>query len=105
MRAGCVRPIQVVTLDRYTDLKPTVCPALPVHSVKELIALVRMRPGKLTTGAISAGSQHQAGALPRIQASINFLYVPYKGNGPAMSGLVGAWAMKSLSPHPSNSMR
>ena len=48
--------------------------ALPVHTVKELIALARARPGKLTAGAIPGGSQHLATEMLKIQSGVDFLY-------------------------------
>ena len=72
----------------YNNSALVVNPALPVHSVKELVALARARPGKLTAGAIPGGSQHLATEMLRIHAGVDFLYVPYKGNGPAMSDLL-----------------
>src|SRR6185436_6401236 len=66
-----------------------VHPALPVKSVKELIALARARPGPLlySTGQTGA-STHLASELLKSMARIDMLRVPYKGNGPAMNALI-----------------
>jgi tripartite-type tricarboxylate transporter receptor subunit TctC len=77
-----------VGLIGYNNSALVVNAALPVNSVKELIALARARPGKLTAGAIPGGSQHLATEMLKISAGVDFLYVPYKGNGPAMSDLL-----------------
>ena len=84
-----VRDFAPVGMIGYNSSALVVNPALPVQSVKDLIALAKARPGKLTTGAIVSGTQHLAVEMLKIQAGIDVLYVPYKGNGPAMSDLLG----------------
>jgi len=83
-----LRDFSPVGMIGYNNSALVVNPALPAHSVKELIALARERPGKLTTGAIPGGSQHLAGEMLKVRAGLDFLYVPYKGNGPANSDLL-----------------
>jgi tripartite-type tricarboxylate transporter receptor subunit TctC len=62
--------------------------ALPVSSIKELIAHARANPGKLNFGSSgTAGLQHFAGELFAHQAGIKIVHVPYKGTAaviPAM---------------------
>jgi len=65
-----------------------VNPAVPAQSAKELIALAKSRPGKLSMGALVGGSQHLAGELFKTQAGVDILYVPYKGNAPATNDLI-----------------
>ena len=56
-----------------------VHPALPVQSVKELIALAKARPGQLNYGAGNAGSStHLAAELFAAMAGVNITNVPYK---------------------------
>lgn len=83
-----VRDFSPVGMIGYNNSALVVHPALPVHSVKELIALARERPGKLTTGAIPGGSQHLSTQMLKVRAGLDFLYVPYKGNGPANTDLL-----------------
>jgi tripartite-type tricarboxylate transporter receptor subunit TctC len=74
-----------------------VNPALPVGSVRELIALAKERPGKLNNASAGIGSfQHLASELFRIQAGIEWLHVPYKGGGPAMMDLIAGQADASV---------
>ena len=74
-----------------------VNPALPVNSVADLIALAKERPGKLNNASAGIGSfQHLASELFRIQAGIQWLHVPYKGGGPAMTDLIGGQADASV---------
>jgi tripartite-type tricarboxylate transporter receptor subunit TctC len=83
-----LRDFAAVGMIGYNNSALVVNAALPVHSVKDLIALAKARPGKLTAGAIPGGSQHLATEMLKIQSGVDFLYVPYKGNGPAMSDLL-----------------
>ncbi len=59
-------------------------PALPVNSMKDLIALARARPGAVTYGSAGAGTNpHIAGELLNNLAKIKLAAVHYKGGGPA----------------------
>jgi tripartite-type tricarboxylate transporter receptor subunit TctC len=59
-------------------------PALPVNSMKDLIALARAKPGAITYGTAGAGSNpHIAGELLNNLAKIKLVAVHYKGGGPA----------------------
>src|SRR5688572_674906 len=59
-------------------------PALPVNSMKDLIALARARPGEITYGTAGAGSNpHIAGSLLNSLAKIKLVPIHYKGGGPA----------------------
>jgi tripartite-type tricarboxylate transporter receptor subunit TctC len=59
-------------------------PALPVNSMKDLIALARSRPNEITYGTAGAATNpHIAGELLNNLAKIKLLAVHYKGGGPA----------------------
>ena len=62
-----------------------VChPALPVNSMKDLIALARAKPNAITYGTAGAATNpHIAGELLNNLARIKLLAVHYKGGGPA----------------------
>src|SRR6202162_5914104 len=67
-----------------------VNPDLPVHSVGELIALAKQKPGELNYASAGIGSfQHLGGELFKLTAGVNIVHVPYKGGGPAMPDVVG----------------
>jgi len=67
-----------------------VHPSLPVHTVKELVALARSRPGEIMYGSAGSGSAtHLAGELFKSVAGINLVHVPYKGAGPATTDFLG----------------
>ncbi|MBM3342165.1 MAG: tripartite tricarboxylate transporter substrate binding protein [Betaproteobacteria bacterium] len=68
-----------------------VPPTLPVKSVKELVALAKSRPGRLTYGTSShGGPTHLLAEMFNKEAGVKTLQVPYKGGGPAVSDLMGA---------------
>ena len=74
-----------VSLTYTTPLYLVVHPSLPARSVKELIALAKKHPGKLTFASGGRGSSnHLAGELFRTLARVDLLHVPYKSAGPAM---------------------
>jgi len=72
-------------------------PSLAAKSLQELIALARARPGKLTysTSGIGTGP-HLATELLALSQKVEFLHVPYKGTGPALTGLLGNEVSVSL---------
>jgi tripartite-type tricarboxylate transporter receptor subunit TctC len=65
-------------------------PSVPAKNLKELIALAKARPGKLNFASSGLGSSNQmAGELFKVMAGINIVHVPYKGNAPALTDLIG----------------
>ncbi len=78
-----------VTLTCVVPMLLVVTPTLPVRTVKDLIALAKARPGQLAYGASGIGSTgHIAAALLSVQAGINMLSVPYKGNAATVVDVV-----------------
>ena len=67
-----------------------VNPALPVRSVKELVALARAKPGQINFASSGVGGpMHLSGELLKIVAGIDIVHVPYKGGGPALNDVIG----------------
>jgi tripartite-type tricarboxylate transporter receptor subunit TctC len=67
----------------------TVNPTVPVHSVKELLALAKAKPGVLNYASAGIGSfQHLSGELFKLTAEVDIQHVPYKGGGPAMLAVI-----------------
>ena len=67
-----------------------VHPSLPAKTLKELLALARAQPGKLNYASSGIGSaNHMAGELLKLVAKVNIAHVPYKGNAPALTDLIG----------------
>lgn len=71
-----------------------VNPALPVRNLREFIALAKKRPGELTYGSSgTGGTGHVAAEMFGTQAGVKLMHVPYKGNAPAITDLVGGQIM------------
>ena len=66
-----------------------VHPSLPVRTIRELIALAKARPGQLSYGGASGGTPHMFGELFNSLAKVQMLFVPYKGEGPAIIDAMG----------------
>ena len=65
-------------------------PGVPARNIKELIALAKARPGTLNFGSSgSGGSNHLAGELFNAMAGVKMTHIPYKGNAPALTDLLG----------------
>jgi tripartite-type tricarboxylate transporter receptor subunit TctC len=74
----------------YAPLVIVVPAASPVKSLKDLIAMAKADPGKLTYASAGNGSSgHLAGELLKSTAKIDVLHVPYKGGAPAITDLLG----------------
>jgi tripartite-type tricarboxylate transporter receptor subunit TctC len=80
-------PISLVT-DQPNILVANV--SLPAKSFKEFIGLARAQPGKLTYGSAGVGTgTHLAMELLLMSQKAEMVHVPYKGAGPALTGLIG----------------
>jgi tripartite-type tricarboxylate transporter receptor subunit TctC len=78
-----------------------VHPAVPAHSVAELIAFAKDTPGKLQFGSPSTGTvNHLAGELFASMADIKITHIPYKGTGPAITDLLGGHISMMFAPIP-----
>jgi tripartite-type tricarboxylate transporter receptor subunit TctC len=67
-----------------------VNPALPVKTVKELIALASKPGAKVSYGSPGVGNTiHLVSALFNLRAGTHMVHVPYKGAGPAITALLG----------------
>jgi tripartite-type tricarboxylate transporter receptor subunit TctC len=74
-----------------------VNPALPVKTVKELIALAKARPMQLNYGSGGNGSsQHLATELFSMQAGIKMVHVPYKGSPLVLGDLIAGQLALSI---------
>ena len=67
-----------------------VNPSNPAKTLKEFIAMAKAKPKSMTFGSAGVGTQTHLAAENFIYASgIDVTHVPYKGEGPAVSDLVG----------------
>lgn len=74
-------------------------PSLPVHSVKELVALAKARPGELNFASAGTGSsQHLAGEVFNSMTGVKLVHIPYKGGVPALNDVLGGHAPLMFAP-------
>jgi tripartite-type tricarboxylate transporter receptor subunit TctC len=85
-----VKDFAPVTIIAASPFIVDIHPSVPARSLKELLALARANPGKLTFGTAGPGSVSHLGIeMLKSMAKVNFLHVPYKGVAPAMISLLG----------------
>jgi tripartite-type tricarboxylate transporter receptor subunit TctC len=83
------RDFAPVTLANTQPSILVVHPSSPVNSVKELVALAKAKPGDLNYSSGATGSSsHLATELFKYLAGVDIVRIPYKGAGPAVTGLV-----------------
>ena len=84
-----IKDFAAITMVTSAALILLVNPAVPVHSVKELIAYAKSRPNQLnfTAAAIGSGG-HLAGELLKSMGGFTATYVNYRGTGPAVIALI-----------------
>ena len=89
MPFNAVRDLMPVALIATVPAILLASPALPVKSVKELIALAKAKPGTLTFGSGGSGTtEHLAGEMLNSQTGIDLLHVPYKGGAAVLPDLI-----------------
>jgi tripartite-type tricarboxylate transporter receptor subunit TctC len=85
-----VRDIAPVAGIGRTPLLMTVNPSVPAKTVPEFIAYAKANPGKVNIGSAGTGGiGHLAGEQFKMMAGVDMTHVPYRGNGPALTGLLG----------------
>lgn len=79
----------ITQVARSYGLVLVVNPSVPAQSIKELVALAKKRPGKLSYGSSGVGNiTHLVAELFKTEAGIDVVHVPYKGTGPAMTDVL-----------------
>jgi hypothetical protein len=85
-----MRDFVAVAPINYSDLVLVVNPAVPAHSLAELIALAKAQPGKLNYASSGPGTPyHMAGELFKSMAGVDIVHVPYKESSGARTGVLG----------------
>ncbi|HEY5130152.1 MAG TPA: tripartite tricarboxylate transporter substrate binding protein [Bradyrhizobium sp.] len=78
--AGIIRVPMVILLN----------PSVPVKTVPEFIAYAKANPGKVNMASAGNGSApHMAGELFKMMTGVNLVHIPYRGQGPALTDLLG----------------
>ena len=85
-----IRDFAPITIVSAVGFVVITHPSVPARNLKELIALGKANPGKLSFGTSGAGSVTHLGIeMLKHMAQVNFLHVPYKGAAPALVDLLG----------------
>jgi tripartite-type tricarboxylate transporter receptor subunit TctC len=80
-------PVTLVSASAYVV---TANPKVVATNIRELIAIAKANPGKLSFGSSGTGAaSHLAAELFKSMAGVDLLHVPYKGTGQALTDLVG----------------
>jgi len=78
-----------------------VNPSVPIHSVKELVAEAREKPGKLNYASSGNGTpSHLAGEMLKQLAKVHIVHIAYKGAAPALTDVVGGQVQLGFLPAP-----
>jgi tripartite-type tricarboxylate transporter receptor subunit TctC len=89
LRFDVQKDLKLVGLVSYTPHVLVVRAPLAAGTLKELIALAKAQPGKLSYASSGAGGAiHLASELFKHETRIDIVHVPYRGGGPAVMGLL-----------------
>ena len=98
-----VRDITPVAGIIRAPLVMEVNPIFPAKTVPEFIAYAKANPGKINMGSGGNGtSVHMSGELFKMMTGVNMVHVPYRGEGPALSDLVGGQVQVMFSNMPAS---
>lgn len=85
-----VKDLAPISLVSEVPIMIVVHPALRAKNMQELVALAKVKPGRMTMGSPGAGStNHLAGEMFQLATGVKFTHIPYKGSGPALIDLMG----------------
>jgi tripartite-type tricarboxylate transporter receptor subunit TctC len=82
-----ITPVASIARGTYVMV---VNPSVPARTVPEFIAYAKDNLGKVAMASAGTGSApHVAGELFKASTSVNMLHVPYRGDAPAITDLLG----------------
>jgi tripartite-type tricarboxylate transporter receptor subunit TctC len=90
LRFNFIRDITPVAGIAGGPLVLVVNPSVPAATVPDFVAYAKANPGKINMASSGiAGGSHLAGELFKMMTGVNLVHVPYRGNGPALTDLLG----------------
>jgi len=93
-----VKDFAPITLTTRSPTVLVVNPSVAAHSVKELVALAKAKPGAINIAVGGSGTaSHLATELFKATAGVNMVVVPYKGSGPVITALLGGEVLMTFS--------
>jgi tripartite-type tricarboxylate transporter receptor subunit TctC len=94
-----VRDLAPVSVVATSPSALAVHPKVAAQSVRELIALAKAQPGKLTYASAGSGSsQHLSAELFKQATGVDIVHVPYKGAAPGITDLLAGQVDLSFAP-------
>src|SRR5687768_1309575 len=108
-----LNPYEKMPYDTVQDFAPitmvisfpstlVVHPSIPVKTLKEFLAFLRARPGKLNFATTGSGTSHLSGEMFKQVVKVDFTYIAYKGGGPAIIDQVAGHVDAGFSTLPSS---
>ncbi len=94
-----VRDLAPVSVVATSPSALAVHPKVAAQSVRELIALAKAQPGRLTYASAGSGSsQHLSAEMFKQAAGVDIVHVPYKGAAPGITDLLAGQVDMSFAP-------
>jgi tripartite-type tricarboxylate transporter receptor subunit TctC len=86
-----IKELTPISMVAITCFAIVVNPAVPVHTLGELVEYIKANPGKMAFGSAGTGTlNHLSGELLKSLTGITDLpHVPYRGAGPAIADAIG----------------
>jgi tripartite-type tricarboxylate transporter receptor subunit TctC len=85
-----IRDITPIASIAHVPTVMVVHPSVPAETIPAFIAYAKANAGKVNMASAGIGSSgHLAGELFKMMASVDLVHVPYRGNGPALTDLLG----------------
>ena len=82
-----IRPVaSIIRVPLVLELNPLV----PAKTIPEFIAYAKANPGKISMASPGIGTaSHMAGELFKMMTGVEMLHVPYRGDAPALTDVMG----------------
>lgn len=85
-----IRDFTPVSRMSYIPAMLVVVPGVPANNLRELLAYLKANPNKVSFASAGNGTtSHMAGEMFKRMAGVDIQHIPYKGGGPAITGLLG----------------
>jgi tripartite-type tricarboxylate transporter receptor subunit TctC len=89
LRYNTERDFVAITQTMSSPSILVVNPALPITTIKELIAYGKSNSGNFSYASSGAGgSPHLAGELLKLRTNVDIIHIPYKGAAPALNDVI-----------------
>ena len=94
-----IRDIAPVAGISRAPIVMVVHPSVPAKTVPEFIAYAKANPGKLNmASAATERASHVSGELFKMMTGVNMVHVPYRGEAPALTDLLGGQVQVDFGP-------